>query len=173
MDYWSSVFFRHWNRMGCQDRKRSKKGDLSVISIRSGQKNGPATKLVRLEQSDELWQAMWGRKTPYGRTCKTPEEVLDLLERVARAKAKQTFKDPPAAGKKRILKTRPGRNRHHMIPKSRNGSPRHFNLLYMRVPRHSAWHKWAGNATWSEVIAFMEAWVESRRRSRMRKPIAA
>lgn len=46
----------------------------------------------------------------------------------------------------------PGRNRHHLVPKSRGGSNHPSNLLLIDIEKHREWHRIFGNKTLSEVI---------------------
>ena len=48
-----------------------------------------------------------------------------------------------------------GRNRHHLVPKSRNGGNSPDNLLWIDIERHEYWHKVFGNRTLEEVIRLL------------------
>ena len=49
----------------------------------------------------------------------------------------------------------PGRNRHHMVPRSRGGRNTASNLLLLDVEKHAMLHKIFGNRTWEEIIQVM------------------
>lgn len=58
--------------------------------------------------------------------------------------------------KKKRKKHYPGRNRHHLVPRSRGGKKKLSNLLLMSIDRHDYWHKIFGNKTLDEVIALLQ-----------------
>lgn len=49
----------------------------------------------------------------------------------------------------------PGRNRHHLIPKSRGGNTRPGNLLLIDIEKHQCWHKLFRNLNLNEVIELL------------------
>lgn len=49
----------------------------------------------------------------------------------------------------------PGRNKHHLQNKCRNGRSSPGNLLLIDIERHRAWHKLFGNRDISEVIELL------------------
>ena len=56
--------------------------------------------------------------------------------------------------RRRVKKSRrryPGRNKHHMLPASRNGSGDRSNLLYMKISRHERLHRLFGTMSWDEI----------------------
>lgn len=73
--------------------------------------------------------------------------VLRVAKRVERAKR---------SGMVTAHGRRKGRNRHHMIPRSRHGSSAPQNLLLLRVARHDALHQIFGVKTWGEIIWILE-----------------
>jgi len=50
---------------------------------------------------------------------------------------------------------RKGQNRHHLIPKSRQGKSTEANLLWIYVEKHRMWHTLFKNLTLDEVIALL------------------
>lgn len=48
-----------------------------------------------------------------------------------------------------------GRDRHHLIPKSRGGKATPQNLLLISIVKHIGWHKLFGTMTFDEVIALL------------------
>lgn len=57
-----------------------------------------------------------------------------------------------------------GRNRHHLIPKSRGGRNLLHNLLLIHVERHNAWHKMFGTLTLDEAITLLKRLRRAKRR---------
>jgi len=57
--------------------------------------------------------------------------------------------------KARRQKTK-GRNRHHLVPKSRGGSRTPSNLILIDIEKHACWHKIFKNRTLREVIQLLE-----------------
>ena len=49
----------------------------------------------------------------------------------------------------------PMRNRHHILPKSRNGGREPENMLLLRVQRHEAFHYLFGDKTLEEAIVLL------------------
>jgi len=49
----------------------------------------------------------------------------------------------------------PGRNHHHLNPKSRGGVARPFNLLLIDIEKHRCWHKMFGLRSLPEVIELL------------------
>jgi len=49
----------------------------------------------------------------------------------------------------------PGRNRHHLTPKSRGGNKRPGNLLLIDIEKHRCWHTMFKNRTLNEVIELL------------------
>lgn len=49
-----------------------------------------------------------------------------------------------------------GRNRHHLLPRSRGGPNSNDNLLLIKIDRHEAWHKLFGLKDLDEAIALLE-----------------
>ena len=49
----------------------------------------------------------------------------------------------------------PGRNRHHLVPKSRGGNARPGNLLLIDIEKHRCWHQLFGLRTIDEVIELL------------------
>lgn len=47
------------------------------------------------------------------------------------------------------------RNRHHLVPRSRQGTNNVWNLLLIDCERHTWWHKVFGNRTLDEVISLL------------------
>jgi hypothetical protein len=57
----------------------------------------------------------------------------------------------------------PMRNKHHLSPKSRNGTNDKTNILLLRVDRHEAMHTLFGNRTLEEIIVLL---IKIHRRKR-------
>ena len=57
--------------------------------------------------------------------------------------------------KKSSSRKTPSRNRHHLIPKSRNGKATPDNLLLMDIDKHKEWHRIFGLMTLDEVIELL------------------
>src|ERR1044071_6953265 len=49
----------------------------------------------------------------------------------------------------------PMRNRHHILPRSRNGGNERENIILLRVERHESWHYLFGDKTIEEVIELL------------------
>lgn len=68
--------------------------------------------------------------------------------------------------RRRIKKSRrrfPGRNRHHLHPKSLGGDNSFNNLLLIDVDKHVKWHALWGNRTAEEVLALLERVVRAKK----------
>jgi len=48
-----------------------------------------------------------------------------------------------------------GRNKHHLMPKSRGGVAKPFNLLLIDIEKHRCWHKMFGLRNLNEVIELL------------------
>lgn len=57
--------------------------------------------------------------------------------------------------RRRKKRKHPGRNLHHLRPKSRRGDNTEANLLLIDVEKHALLHKIFGNKTWEEIIQLM------------------
>lgn len=55
----------------------------------------------------------------------------------------------------RRLKRYPGRNYHHLVPRSRGGPDTSDNLALMRIERHAAWHAIFGNRLPEEALELL------------------
>ena len=60
----------------------------------------------------------------------------------------------------------PGRNLHHMTPRSRGGTREHKNMLLIHIDRHEAWHKLFGTKTLREAIRLLERLERLKRRQK-------
>jgi hypothetical protein len=58
-------------------------------------------------------------------------------------------------GRRKKMRHHVGRNRHHLVPKSRGGSYDKRNLLLFDATKHKYWHMVFGNRTLSEVIELL------------------
>ena len=56
---------------------------------------------------------------------------------------------------RRKKRKHPGRNLHHMRPRSAGGDNSEANLLLIDVEKHELLHKIFGNKTWEEIIQLM------------------
>ena len=56
-----------------------------------------------------------------------------------------------------------GRNRHHLVPLSRNGSNHLQNLLLIDMEKHEAWHKLWGTKTIEEVLRLLARVAQAKR----------
>lgn len=66
----------------------------------------------------------------------------------------------------RHLKRYNGRNRHHLVPRSRNGENHVSNLLLIDIDKHYFWHRIFGLRTLEEVIEVLtrlKGWKEHQR----------
>lgn len=61
----------------------------------------------------------------------------------------------------------PGRNLHHLIPKSRGGPKIDWNLLLIRVERHELLHDIFGVPTPEEVIMMMQRLIRMKEHQRL------
>lgn len=48
-----------------------------------------------------------------------------------------------------------GLTKHHLVPKSRGGHGKMYNILYIPTDKHRAWHFLFGNMTIPEVIKYL------------------
>lgn len=48
-----------------------------------------------------------------------------------------------------------GRNRHHLIPRSRGGTNSDRNMLLMDIEKHELWHQLWGTRTIEEILALL------------------
>lgn len=65
------------------------------------------------------------------------------------------------------MKPPKGRNRHHLVPKSRKDiNPYSRNLLLIDVEKHKIWHTLFGTLTLDEVIALLKRLRRLKRRER-------
>ena len=55
---------------------------------------------------------------------------------------------------KQALKRR--KDKHHLIPRSRNGHKVPSNLLLIKISRHRNWHAIWGNKTLNEIIELLQ-----------------
>lgn len=58
--------------------------------------------------------------------------------------------------KRKLRKRYQGRNRHHLLPRSRGGSSSPDNLLLIKIERHNAWHEIFGLRNLDEVISLLQ-----------------
>lgn len=66
-----------------------------------------------------------------------------------------------------------GRNRHHLIPRSRGGTNSDRNMLLIDIEKHELWHRLWGTRTIEEILALLSrmARMKKRRQSGGRKPL--
>lgn len=60
----------------------------------------------------------------------------------------------------------PGRNRHHLVPKSRGGSNSLANILLLDIDRHMYWHKLFNLMTLEEVLELLQRVARMKARQR-------
>jgi len=65
--------------------------------------------------------------------------------------SRKKVKRPKNPGSRRT----PGRNNHHLTPKSRNGKATPDNLLLINIDKHKEWHRIFGLMTLDEVIELL------------------
>lgn len=57
----------------------------------------------------------------------------------------------------------PGRNKHHLVPRSRGGNNTEQNLLLLDVHKHDLWHRLWGNRTIEEILALLSRMARMKR----------
>lgn len=57
----------------------------------------------------------------------------------------------------------PGRNRHHLIPKSRGGKNDDQNMLLIDIRKHELWHQLWGTRTISEILSLLTRMEQMKR----------
>lgn len=67
---------------------------------------------------------------------------------------------------KRLLASNryPGRNKHHLIPRSLGGPDAKSNMLLIDVHKHELWHQLWGNRTIDEVLDLLTRMARAKRR---------
>ena len=74
----------------------------------------------------------------------------------SKRKLKKRLKKQRNRGKQRNQGKFPGRNRHHLVPKSRGGNTKPGNLLLIDIEKHRCWHVLFKNLNLSEVIQLLQ-----------------
>lgn len=90
--------------------------------------------------------------------CKQKRKTKEKKEKwrkKQKAKRQQRPKKKTKQKARHGLKTQKGRNRHHLIPRSRHGNLSVRNLLLIYTEKHQYWHKLFGVLTLDEVIKLL------------------
>ncbi len=67
----------------------------------------------------------------------------------------------------------PGRNKHHLIPRSRGGNNSDRNLLLIDIEKHEAWHRIFGLRSLREIISLLQRLDRMKRHQHVHYPKAA
>ena len=98
-------------------------------------------------------------------------EVSAHIEATMRAmpgeKLQRAFRyDKRITKRNRHSKHHAGRNRHHLIPRSRGGDSSCNNLLLINIEKHELWHQLWGNRTAEEILDLLERVVRAKHRQK-------